>query len=52
MGGLVVRAALPHLMSFRDQMYTYMSLGTPHLGYLVKNKATLVNSGSIWRSDE
>lgn len=44
MGGLVVRAALPHLERYKDLMYTYISLGTPHLGYLVKTKG-LVNSG-------
>lgn len=46
MGGLVVRAALPHLERYKDVMYSFMSLGSPHLGYLIKTKG-LVNSGIL-----
>lgn len=33
-GGLIVRSALPHLEAFKDQMYTFLSLSSPHLGYM------------------
>ena len=32
MGGLIIRSALPHLESFRDNMKSYISLSSPHLG--------------------
>jgi triacylglycerol esterase/lipase EstA (alpha/beta hydrolase family) len=43
-GGMVVRAALPHLERFKLKMTTLITLGTPHLGYLVE-ASTLVKSG-------
>mmetsp|Transcript_10363 Transcript_10363/g.10329 ORF Transcript_10363/g.10329 Transcript_10363/m.10329 type:complete len:596 (+) Transcript_10363:303-2090(+) len=32
MGGLVVRAALPYLSRFKDVMFAFISLSSPHLG--------------------
>lgn len=32
LGGLVARAALPYLASYRSCMHSFVSLGTPHLG--------------------
>ena len=32
MGGIIIRSALPHLEKFKEKMYTYMSLSSPHLG--------------------
>lgn len=32
LGGLIVRAALPHLREYRDCFKTYVSLSSPHLG--------------------
>lgn len=32
LGGIVIRAALPHLSNIKDLMCTYMSLSSPHLG--------------------
>ena len=37
MGGLIIRAALPHLAEFSQQFYTYMTLSTPHLGYMTSS---------------
>ena len=34
MGGLIIRAAIPHLKQFSQKFYSYISLSTPHLGYL------------------
>ena len=36
MGGLIVRAALPFLEKFKEQMHGFISLCSPHLGYLYK----------------
>jgi alpha-beta hydrolase superfamily lysophospholipase len=34
MGGVIIRAALPHLKQFKKKMYSYMSLSSPHLGFI------------------
>ena len=34
MGGVVARAALPHLQEYRSSMGFFCSLSSPHLGYL------------------
>ena len=34
MGGVIARAALPHLERYRKQLGFYFSLSSPHLGYL------------------
>lgn len=34
LGGIIVRTALPHLLDFQDKMFNYMSLSSPHLGYM------------------
>ena len=36
MGGLIVRAALPHLEKYQDKMHGFLSLCAPHLGYMYK----------------
>ena len=36
MGGLIIRAALPYLDKFKDKMHGYISLCSPHLGYMYK----------------
>lgn len=45
-GGLIIRSALPHLSEFSSKFYTYMSLGSPHLGYMY-NKNKLIDAG-VW----
>jgi len=34
MGGIIARAALPHLERFKKQMGFFFSLSSPHIGYL------------------
>ena len=46
LGGLIVRAAVPLLQEYQYAMNVYMSLGTPHLGY-VESGSTLVSTG-LW----
>lgn len=46
MGGLITRSALPHLENFKDKMYTFMTLSSPHLGYMY-NTSKLIGAG-IW----
>ena len=46
LGGLIIRAALPHLSKYKEKFYSYFSLGTPHLGYTA-NSSTVVNTG-LW----
>lgn len=46
LGGLIIRSALPKLKEYRQYMHGYMSLGSPHLGYMY-NSNSLVSAG-IW----
>ena len=34
MGGIIARAALPHLQQYRSRFGFFCSLSSPHLGYL------------------
>merc|ERR1712216_56923 len=45
-GGLIVRSALPLLEEYNDYMYTYLSLSSPHLGYMYAAN-TLFKTG-LW----
>ena len=46
LGGLIIRASLPHLEEYKAKFFTYMSLGSPHLGYMY-NSNQLLNAG-MW----
>jgi hypothetical protein len=46
MGGIIVRSALQHLEYIHDNLHAYISLGTPHIGYLYES-STLVQAG-LW----
>lgn len=46
LGGLIIRASLPHLEEFKDKFFTYMSLSSPHLGYMY-NSSKLFDAG-MW----
>jgi len=47
LGGLIIRAALPLLEGeLKDKFYTYMSLSSPHLGYMY-NSNKLFDAG-MW----
>lgn len=45
-GGLIIRAGLPHLAEFAPKFWTYISLGSPHLGYMY-NQNRLFDAG-MW----
>jgi len=40
LGGLIVRAALPYLVHYAHQLHSYITLSTPHTGYLDSNRLT------------
>jgi len=46
LGGVIIRAALPHLSRFKDKMETFVTLSSPHLGYMYASN-TIVNTG-LW----
>ena len=46
LGGIIVRAALPHLSFLKNKFYSYISLSSPHLGN-GKNPSKLVSAG-LW----
>ncbi|KAH7647127.1 ZW18 protein [Cryptosporidium bovis] len=46
LGGVIIRAALPHLKMFSEYFYLYWSLSTPHLG-CISNNSKLINVG-VW----
>ena len=45
-GGVIIRACLPHLKEYSHKMHLYCSLSSPHLGYIYSN-STLVDAG-MW----
>lgn len=46
LGGLIIRAAFPYLKDYKDKFYTFISMSTPHLGYMY-NSSKLLDAG-IW----
>jgi len=46
LGGIIVRESLKHLQEFSSKMHGYVSLGSPHLGYMY-NTSTIVDAG-MW----
>lgn len=46
LGGLIIRAALPYLEKFKEKMHGYLTLCSPHLGYMYKS-SKLFNAG-MW----
>mmetsp|Transcript_7619 Transcript_7619/g.6985 ORF Transcript_7619/g.6985 Transcript_7619/m.6985 type:complete len:90 (+) Transcript_7619:1954-2223(+) len=46
LGGIIIRAALPYLDKFKDKMHGYLTLCTPHLGYMYKS-SKIFNAG-MW----
>jgi len=46
MGGVIIRKTLPLLEDLKSKFYTYISLSSPHLGYL-KNTSSHINLG-MW----
>ena len=46
LGGLLIRAALPHLDKYKDKMQTILTLATPHLGFMLST-SKVVDTG-LW----
>jgi pimeloyl-ACP methyl ester carboxylesterase len=46
MGGLIIRAALPYLENYSSKMHMYISLSSPHLGYMY-NSSKIIDAG-MW----
>jgi hypothetical protein len=46
LGGVIIRAALPHLNEYSSRFYSFVSFSSPHLGYLLSS-SSLVDAG-IW----
>jgi poly(3-hydroxyalkanoate) synthetase len=48
MGGLIVRAALPYLDKFKDKMHGFLSICSPHLGFMYSHKSSKLFSTGMW----
>jgi len=46
LGGIIIREALKNLKDYREYFWSFVSLGSPHLGYMY-NSNSLINAG-IW----
>lgn len=46
LGGIIIRAALPHLLNYCDKMHVFISFSSPHLGCMY-NESKLVDAG-MW----
>lgn len=46
LGGLIIRTALPHLSDYAGKMHLFLTLSTPHLGYMY-NSSKIIDAG-IW----
>ena len=46
LGGLIIRASLPYLDKFKDKFHGYLTLCSPHLGYMYKS-SKIFNAG-MW----
>ena len=46
LGGLIIRSALEHLEKFSPKMHLYMTLSSPHLGYMY-NSSKIIDAGRI-----
>lgn len=46
LGGIIIREAIEHLAEFTEFFHGYVSLGSPHLGFLY-NSSTLIDAG-MW----
>jgi alpha-beta hydrolase superfamily lysophospholipase len=46
LGGVIIRSALPFLEKYKNQMYTFFTLSSPHLGYMY-NSSKVIDAG-LW----
>jgi len=47
LGGLIIRAAVPHLTEYAGKMHLFMTFSTPHLGYMSASSSRLIDAG-MW----
>ena len=47
LGGLIIRAAIPHLTEYAGKMHLFMTFSTPHLGYISASSSRLIDAG-MW----
>lgn len=50
LGGIIIRSSLPYLQDYKDKMYTFFSLSSPHLGYMY-NSSKVIDAGKIFKSN-
>ena len=46
MGGIICRAAFPYLEEHHSKMFNFITLGSPHMGYMF-NTSTIIDTG-MW----
>ena len=46
LGGLIIRAALPYLERYASKMHLFMTICSPHLGYMY-HTSRLIDTG-VW----
>ena len=46
LGGIIIRAALQNLEEYKEKMFTFMTLSSPHMGYLY-NSSKIIDAG-MW----
>ena len=39
LGGVIIRAALPYLANYYSKFYTFLTLSSPHLGYMYSSNS-------------
>ena len=50
LGGVIIRAALPHLEKYKDKFHGYLTLCSPHLGYMYKSSKLITTSMWVLKS--
>jgi triacylglycerol esterase/lipase EstA (alpha/beta hydrolase family) len=46
LGGLISRAAIPYLEEHRSKLFNFITLSSPHMGYMF-NSSTIIDAG-MW----
>jgi hypothetical protein len=50
LGGLIIRAALPHLEKYKEKFHGFLTLCSPHLGYMYKSSKIFTTGLWVLRS--
>lgn len=48
LGGLIARAAFPHLEHLQQKFHTFITLSTPHLGYMYHSNSNKLFDTGMW----